>query len=60
MQELIWMCRDGRKYRVCDMATSHIMNCVRLIRRSFRQKKPWRVQYLARLEIELEIRNLKE
>jgi hypothetical protein len=38
------------------MNTSHIINCISLIRRS---RGGWRREYLARLVLELEIRAMK-
>lgn len=38
------------------MTTSHIVNSIRLIHKSMFTRKPWRTEYLERLELELEIR----
>lgn len=54
MQELVWVTRDGRHYRICDMSTTHITNAIRLIERRW----PWRRRYYERLKLELEIRSM--
>lgn len=56
MKDRLWETRDGRIYRVADMETSHIVRSIRLIQKSMMTRKPWRTQYLERLELELEIR----
>ena len=56
MLELIWRARDGRFYRVADMQTSHIVNCIRMIER----KWPWRSRYYERLKLEFEMRAIDQ
>lgn len=60
MLEMIWVTREGKSYRIYDMETRHINNCIRMIQRSIARGRPWRVRYLARLELELEIRALRQ
>lgn len=60
MQDKIWVTRDKQWIRVSDMTTSHITNCIRMIRRNQARGFPWRIEYLGRLELELEIRALKK
>jgi hypothetical protein len=55
MQDKIWMTRDGRAYLVSDMTTSHIKNCIAMILR----RNGWRRRYLARLYLELVIRDIQ-
>lgn len=54
MKDTVWTCKDGREILVRDMDTSHIINCIRLIK-----NRNWRREYLDRLELELLIRSLK-
>jgi hypothetical protein len=57
MYDRVWVCRDGRRILVSQMETRHIINCIRMIQR----KWPWwRAEYLARLELELFARTLKD
>jgi hypothetical protein len=55
MQDKVWITRDGRAYRVSDMTTSHIINCIAMILR----KNGWRRRYLKRLYLELVIRDIQ-
>lgn len=57
MYDPIWITRDGREMKVSQMETRHIVNCINKIQRSSRR---WRIEYLERLELELEIRNLAD
>lgn len=52
----IWIAKDGKHWRISQMTTSHIVNCIAKIQRS---KRGWRREYLERLELELYIRSLK-
>jgi hypothetical protein len=56
MQDKIWITRDGRAYLVSDMTTSHIRNCIAMIER----RNGWRRRYLARLYLELVIRDMRD
>lgn len=58
MLEMIWITADKRRVPVRQMETSHITNCLRMMDRRKAKGKPWREQYRARLELELEIRNM--
>lgn len=54
LRTLIWYTADGRDYQVRQMETSHIKNCMRLIKRkTIALGRPWRTRYLARFAIEL-------
>lgn len=54
MFDPIWVCRDGRRLRVGEMAIDHLKNCIRKIESSC----SWRKHWLPRLYLELDIRNL--
>lgn len=54
MKDTLWRCKDGRVLTVSQMETRHIIHCINKINRD-----NWRKKYLARLEIELEIRKLR-
>lgn len=47
-------------YVVSQMETSHINNCIRLIQKSIAKGTPWRVEYYDRLQLELEIRSMRD
>ena len=49
----IWVAKDGTKYSISKMTTSHIKNCIRMIQRS---NYRWRPEYLEPLTQELERR----
>lgn len=49
----IWIAKDGTKYLISEMQTSHIKNCIRMIQRS---NYSWRPEYLEPLTQELEKR----
>lgn len=49
----IWVAKDGTKYLISEMTTSHIKNCIRMIQRS---KYRWRPEYLELLVQELKRR----
>jgi hypothetical protein len=55
MLELIWVTREGHKLLISQMETGHIENCIAKIRRS---RRGWRREYLPRLELELQIRDM--
>ncbi len=57
MHDRIWETADGRLVPVSQMETSHIINCIRKIQRS---RKGWRKEYLDRLLLEIEIRNMRD
>jgi len=47
-----WLTRGNKIIAIKDMKTSHIKNCINIIKK----RKHWRRQYLTPLEIELEMR----
>lgn len=49
----IWVAKDGTKYSISKMTTSHIKNCIRMIQRS---NYRWRPEYLELLVQELKRR----
>lgn len=49
----VWIARDGTKYLISKMQTSHIKNCIRMIQRS---NYYWRPEYLEPLTQELKRR----
>lgn len=55
MNDPLWITADGRMMYAGEMETSHLVNCIMKIKRS---RKGWRREYLPRLELELELRNL--
>lgn len=50
----IWIAKDGTKYSISKMTTSHIKNCIRMIQRS---NYRWRPEYIEPLTQELKKRN---
>lgn len=56
MLDRIWITARGERIPVSQMETSHIISCIRRIQR----KNGWRRQYLERLQLELNIRRLRE
>lgn len=54
MKDMIWRTKDGRIMTVAEMRTSHIKNAIAMINRH----RNWRRNYLPRLQLELEIREL--
>lgn len=48
----VWTTKEGERLRVRDMSTSHIQNCVAMIKR----KPGWRLRWLALLQNELQAR----
>lgn len=50
----IWETKDHRFYRIKDMGTSHIMNCMELIKKS---NFEWRGRYYELFEKELKRRH---
>lgn len=50
----IWIAKDGTKYLISQMQTSHIKNCIRIIQRS---NHKWRSEYIEPLTQELKKRN---
>ena len=60
MMDRIWVCRDGSKIAVSAMRTSHIMNCLRMMDRARARGRRWREEYRDRLELELEIRAMRD
>jgi hypothetical protein len=51
----IWICRDGRRMRIQEMETSHLLNSVAMIRR----RNGWRWEYLDLLLKELKRREVQ-
>lgn len=49
----IWIAKDGTKYSISEMTTSHIKNCIRMIQRS---NYHWRPEYIEPLTQELKRR----
>lgn len=49
----IWVAKDGTKYLISKMKTSHIKNCIRMIQRS---NYHWRPEYMEPLIQELKKR----
>lgn len=58
--ELAWECKNGDVIAINDMTTSHIKNCIAMIKRSVANDKPWRLYYLEPLLEELKNRKLFE
>lgn len=56
--ELAWECKDGTVMAISEMTTSHIKNCINLIKKSVNNDKPWRLYYLEPLLEELKNRQL--
>lgn len=53
MRDTLWICNDGRGVYVREMTRTHIENCIAKIKRD-----GWRKNWLKRLELELQIRDL--
>lgn len=55
----IWIAKDGTKYLISKMQTSHIKNCIRMIQRS---NYYWRPEYIEPLTQELKrrVQNVKK
>ena len=49
-----WVTRDGRILKIGEMEDEHIQNCIYMIT----ERKNWRRGYLARLRLELFMREL--
>lgn len=60
MRDMIWLCQDGRTYTVAAMAESHIRNSLAKMDRHREAGRPWREEYRARLELELDVRRLQD
>ena len=56
MKDTMWTCADGRQVLVSQMEYSHLLNCISKIHRS---RKGWRKEYLPRLLLELDIRDIQ-
>jgi len=56
MRDTVWTTREGKRILVSQMETSHVVNCIALIRRHAGR---WRAKYLDRLELELLIRSIR-
>jgi len=55
MLDRVWTCRDGRMIPIRQMTDSHLHNCIRMILRN----KRWRRNYLDRLLLEVQIREIE-
>lgn len=55
VQDKIWITKDGRMIPVRQMDLDHVHRAIAMIRR----RGNWRRDYLARLMLELQIRDLK-
>lgn len=53
IKKSIWVAKDGTKYLISKMQTSHIKNCIKMIQRS---NYYWRPEYLEPLTNELKLR----
>lgn len=51
-----WVCKDGRRMLIAEMADSHLANAIAMVERS---KTAWRFQSLPRLYLERGLRKLK-
>lgn len=51
--QYIWVCKDGTEIPLSEMTTSHLNNCVAMIKRSVKFNKTWRVDALPYLYEEL-------
>lgn len=60
MMDRVWVTKDRRSIPVSQMETSHIERCIRLILMSIGTRRPWRLEYLNRLVLEIEIRNMRD
>lgn len=58
MQDKIWVTSYGERIPVSDMTTDHIDRCIASIECE-RYGKGWRLEYLARLRLELVIRTIQ-
>ena len=56
LRNSIWIAKDGTKYSISEMTTSHIKNCIRMIQRS---NYRWRPEYIEPLTQELKRREQK-
>lgn len=62
----VWECKDGTLLIIEDMSTTHIKNCIDMIKRSIRLYKqgiieaPWRTSYLSVLRKEYDNRMFLE
>jgi len=48
-----WTMRNGYKIRLCDMANSHLENCIRLVERAAKYKKNEAIHNLLSFPIEM-------
>jgi hypothetical protein len=56
MQDKIWITKDGRMIPVRQMELSHVHAAIALILR----RRNWRRDFLERLNLELQIRNMPQ
>ena len=53
-----WETKKGILINIRDMSDTHIVNCIRLIKKSIKEKNPWRVDALPYLKAELHRRDI--
>lgn len=58
MTTIYWETKDKTLINIQDMSDTHIVNCIRLIKKSIKEKNPWRVDALPYLKGELHRRNI--
>ena len=49
----IWVCENGTEMPIEKMRTIHIKRCIRLIKKSVNEDRPWRIEFLKPLLAEL-------
>lgn len=59
-KEFIWVTKDGKEINIRDMATSHLKNSINLIKKSIDKNKPWRLEFLIPMLVELKQREFCE
>lgn len=53
--EPVWVTADGRPYRISEMSTEHIRNCIKMI---YQRNGTWKQEYLRIFEKELRKRRM--
>jgi hypothetical protein len=59
MRDMVWRTEDGKFIVIAAMKTAQIHSALRLIRKRAEEGRPWRTEYIERLELELYIRGLQ-